>query len=104
MVTKFKLYAIRMGDHIELRKASSPPVAKISKLTKTYVGINVIDKQVPTKTVLKQVFYIGGKVLGVCKYRHFQLGSKAFGLGSLERDKIMEIPRGFKNELLKVCL
>lgn len=89
-----KIYAVRMGDYVEFRAAARPPRAKVSKLTKvtkvmqqtlvtlpTYPYAKYVDKPVKTTLVLKTVFYVGGRVLGVTKFRAYQRvpGAARFG-------------------------
>lgn len=77
METYCKVYAIRVGDFIELRASTFTPKAKVSKLTRTKM---VADRRMywdeisqsykfktepsQVKTVFQQIHYIGGRVLG----------------------------------------
>lgn len=105
-----KIFAIRIGDHIEFRAAVRPPQAVVSKLTKfiktaerqlvwdpKLPGYAYSYKPVIKKLVLKQVFFNGGKVLGICKLSQF---SRRAG-NSLLRDSMREVPRELKDACLK---
>lgn len=84
-----RIFAIRMGDFVEFRSAKRPPRAKVSKLTRQGIlydevyryATNSYDyESFPTTTVLRTVFYLGGRVLGVMKYRKYtQLHGDKFG-------------------------
>lgn len=116
MRTSSKVYAIRLGDFVEFRSAVCPPKARVSKLTRTVmvakahveedeklskkVGFpyyKTVWVRVPTKKVMKQTFYIGGRVLGSCKYGSFVNRAKDYKLGV---DKIIEVP----SEIKELCL
>lgn len=79
-----KYYAIRIGDHVEIRVAGQRPAALISSYTRPSTKKVVKYEYFPdppyskktvttetTKMVLKQTYYVGGRVLGVLKYCSF---------------------------------
>jgi hypothetical protein len=82
-VIEKNIYAIRFGGHIELRVGSIAPITKVSKLTKMisvavtrfeYLpsGVKIHYDKVPNKLVLKQVFFVGGKVMGYMRATDFE--------------------------------
>ena len=100
-----RVFAVRLGDTVELRVASKKPAALCSMLTKTYtrkiphydyyLGKNGHYKSKVTYTpvtqtrVLKQIFYVGGVVLGICKASQFKW---LFGMAVAAGDTCKELP------------
>lgn len=93
-----RVYAIRVGDFIELRASLETPRAKTSKLTKTILlkaghddPLNpwlFIEKDRKRKFVLKQTFYVGGTVLGYVKLTTF---SRLFDKIVPKKDELIEL-------------
>lgn len=94
-----KIYAIRISDHIEFRIASNPPRAKTSKLS--WPGNKTLrttwenggnygyeSRSISATLTLKQTFYVGGRVIKVCKVTQAnRLGLK------LKADEMREVTR-----------
>lgn len=107
MTGSTRFFAIRFGDHVELRAVLRSLRARVSKLTKTYTTTdsryvgeypNIRLEFFPRKhkLILVQTVYLGGRVLGTGKYSSFQpLG------GSIAKDGILEISRELKNRLIR---
>ena len=105
------VFAIRVGDFVELRAGFVPPVAKISKLTKTitekrggfiyddqdsWVG-RYVEKDVKRKIVLKQVFFVGGTVLCYTKHSTFVRLFKK----TIPKDKLIQLKPEWAMNVLK---
>lgn len=86
-----KYYAIRTGEQVELRSALAKPVAitskLIRKLSKPIDSDDMYgDKIRVTKVELKQVYYRGGKTVGICGYDKY-----SYYIGGIPRDGMIEV-------------
>ena len=110
-MTNSRVFAIHTGDYVEFRIASTPPRAKISKLIKdaTVIEHNIeylakppyikrYPHKVHVKVTLKQTFYIGGRVLGVCKSGKFK---SLFLIDAPKKDKMLELTGNALDLVLK---
>ena len=110
--TCLRYFAVRLGDYVEVRSSCHLPIPKVSKLVrivhstnKTYKYfaeppyVKLVSKPVESKITLKQTTYTGGRVLGVCKYLRFYGVGKRFGVGTLAKDKLVEIPKELRRAL-----
>jgi hypothetical protein len=108
------LYAVKLGDYVEFRSSDSPPRARKSTLIRLVEGVEWIDKPFDTpygveyrrvqkkaklRQFMRQTFYIGGTVVGVCRLnRYATLAGQTFSLG---RKGLVEVPTELKNRCLK---
>lgn len=90
------VFAIKVGDHVELRTAREPLKARVSKWHKQRkykrgvfddLGRYRYEDSVRT-VVLKQVFFIGGKVVGYVPLKTFEL---MFGPIKVPKDKAVQL-------------
>ena len=111
--TNVRYFAVRLGDYVEVRSSCHLPTPRVSKLvrtvrstTKTYKYfpdppfIKLVNEPIESQVTLKQTTYVGGRVLGVCKYSRFSGVGKRFGAGALAKDKLVEIPRELRKALV----
>ena len=109
-----RVFAIRDSHYVEVRVASSPPKKLVSKLTKTTIRVTktivyiphdpwhkMIEESKPVKIIMKQTSFIGGRVIGGCSWRLFQIYSKKHGLPSLSPDSMIEFPGELAQTVLK---
>lgn len=96
-----RTFAVRMGDYVEFRSAKLPPKRLVSKLVRKgqvleehydYLKNTYVLKPTETKVVLRLVWYIGGRVLGVMKSRKYYTLPGAVKFGS---KTLVELPRTF---------
>lgn len=87
-----RIYAVRMGDYVELRLSDRPPRAKVTK-------ISWISKVTHAKLSLRTVFYLGGRVLGTMKYMKYQRWAGAPKFGRKGRVEIPFSPRAVRTYL-----
>lgn len=108
-----KFYAIRFRDYVEFRVAIKPPKRKVSKLIKPIKKENLIyenlfeppyfrvrKETIDTTFTMKQVSYIGGKVLGYCKLSAYVIKKTKLGLSPIKYDGMVEI----KPEAMKILM
>jgi hypothetical protein len=105
-----------MGEFVEFRRALRKPEARVSKFIRNvketqyetvedpkltarfgYPYYKHVPKEVLVKKVMKQTFFVGGKVLGFCKYDYFLRRAKGYKLGV---DGIVEVPASVKTDCL----
>ena len=109
-----RIFAVRIGNHVEFRRGPGLR-SRVSKLTKTSIKevrtvkplvnapwYKIEYKQVPHQVVLKQVFWEGGKVLAVCPVTNYLRFRKRFGLESIKKDQVLEVPKEFSEALLNL--
>lgn len=99
-----RMFAVRMGDYVEIRVGAEAPKAKISKFTKT-VKVKKTDyvwsaaapnyvyktRTVPETLTLKQTFYIGGKVVVILKGTKYNGWVALYNLPKLTKEGVVEI-------------
>jgi hypothetical protein len=98
MTGSFKYYVINLGGgYLELRSVKSKPIAIKSKITKKL--------PIRGKITVTQTFYVGGRVLGICKI--IDVAGRWHWDTNIPLPKayeITEIPKNLKDKLLKRCL
>lgn len=97
-----RVFAISMGEFVELRTGSYPPKAKISKLTIPVTvdhvpvyddwGLFIKYSKTKKRTTLEQTFYLGGRVVGITNYRKYSDLAKLFKFKKLKKNGIVELP------------
>lgn len=106
-----RYWAVRVGNYVEVRAASTKPRKVVSSLTRTdkidgwtyeYDSYgNPVRKKVTRdkKRVLKQTVYVGGTVLSLAKW-----GGHAYNALKVlvEQDGLVEITREQRNKFVKV--
>lgn len=113
--TSCKIFAVRFGETVEFRIAARQPKRIVSKLIKSivvpesvYTTIKkypygkYITKPVTKKLVRKQVFFDGGRVIGICKLSEFAAKAKRFKVGALHKDSILKISPALKDACLEI--
>lgn len=86
-----RYWAVRLGEYVEIRTATSRPVAITSKITRRST------LSCTGKLVLKQTFYSGGKPLGVLKYARFHTLTHT----EIKLNNITEVTKEMKQLCLK---
>lgn len=82
MVGTRRLFAIRTGPYVEIRSAKTPPTSKLTKLNLTYMHRTIC---------LKQTIWLGGRVLGACKWTELLRRIKPEKL-KLGPNQLIELP------------
>lgn len=82
-----KVYAIRVGEFVELRSAKNGITIKTSKLTRKANETDYDYGYQGKKVVLKQVFFVGGVVLGYTRLTNF---ARRFNK-AVPKDKLVEL-------------
>ena len=99
-----KLYAIRMGNWVEIREHNKLPRKQQSEAIVDIKGHYSYDrygfkyKRQAKKFKIKNVIFLGGKVLGCIKRGSYGLLTKQW----LEHDSVVEITGGAKEVLTKL--
>ena len=108
-----RYFAIGLRGYVEIRSALERPRAIICKLSKvrkikTYkfdcVGGILKQRQVmePVTCTISQTIYEGGRVLGI-KSLNRKLGMwRDWGVIPPQPDKIVEIPKGLKDSIMRI--
>lgn len=104
-----RYWAIRMGDYVELRVSAARPLAIHSKRTRILLvprcyakynpkdGVVIVNDSYKVKRVLRQTYYVGGRILGVVGLSRF----RTYHVGTLAPWGIVEIPREIRVKVLK---
>lgn len=92
-MTTHRYFIIRFADYIEVRVAKNRPTSVVSTITR---------QEFPSKPkkqiILKQVFYMGGKLLGTVKYAQYH---SMFPSNPIKVNEMIEVTRQTRLTILK---